>query len=110
MMKKGYREFALSVKRMVMGQVSYDSINQSINQSFSHCQSVAGLVSILGDMIQDYDEDTINLLRYQLTTTYIDKDQVLCNEGDDLATAFYVVGGQVTITMRQPSKAIRNDP
>ena len=62
------------------------------------------MVSILGDMIQDYDEDTINLLRYQLTTTYIDKDQVLCNEGDDLATAFYVVGGQVTLTMRQPSK------
>ena len=56
-------------------------------------------------MIQDYDEDTINLLRYQLTTTYIDKDQVLCNEGDDLATAFYVVGGQVTLTMRQPSKS-----
>ena len=61
MMKKGYREFALSIKRMVMGQ------------------SVAGLVSLLDEMIMDYDEDTINLLRYQLNTTYIEKDKVLCN-------------------------------
>ena len=85
MMKKGYREFALSIKRMVMGQ------------------SVAGLVSLLDEMIMDYDEDTINLLRYQLNTTYIEKDKVLCNEGDDLAAAFYVIGGQVTLSMTAPS-------
>ena len=85
MMKKGYREFALSIKRMGMGQ------------------SVAGLVSLLDEMIMDYDEDTINLLRYQLNTTYIEKDKVLCNEGDDLAAAFYVIGGQVTLSMTAPS-------
>ena len=59
---------------------------------------------MLDDMIGDYDEDTINLLRYQLTTSYIDKDKVLCNEGDDLAAAFYVVGGQVTLTMTTASR------
>lgn len=59
---------------------------------------------MLDDMIGDYDEDTINLLRYQLTTSYIDKDKVLCNEGDDLAAAFYVVGGHVTLTMTTASR------
>ena len=64
---------------------------------------------MLDDMIGDYDEDTINLLRYQLTTSYIDKDKVLCNEGDDLAAAFYVVGGQVTLTMTTASRSGRGD-
>ena len=45
----------------------------------------------------------MNLLRYQLTTSYIPKDTVLCEEGDDLATAFYVVGGQLSCVMKDHS-------
>ena len=47
----------------------------------------------------------MNLLRYQLTTSYIPKDTVLCEEGDDLATAFYVVGGQLSCVMKAHSGA-----
>ena len=45
----------------------------------------------------------MNLLRYQLSTSYIQKDTVLCEEGDDLATAFYVVGGHVSCVMKDHS-------
>ena len=41
MIKKGYREFALSIKRLVMGQ------------------SVPGLVALLDDLINDYDEEAV---------------------------------------------------
>lgn len=34
----------------------------------------------------------------------MDKDTVVCNEGEDLATAFYVIGGQVSVTMKTISK------
>lgn len=61
-----------------------------------------GLLTMLDGMITDYDEDSVTLLRYQLATNYIDKDKVLCKEGEDLAAAFYVVGGQVTLSMQSP--------
>ena len=41
MIKKGYREFALSIKRLVMGH------------------SVPGLVALLDDLISDYDEEAV---------------------------------------------------
>lgn len=107
MIKKGYREFALSIKRMVMGQVRGTSW-------YNDVQCIPSLISIFDDLISDYDEDTVgegvrfkvqlNLLNYQLATTYMDKDTVVCNEGEDLATAFYVIGGQVSVTMKTISK------
>lgn len=45
MIKKGFREFALSIKRLVMGQ------------------SVPGLVSLLDDLISDYDSDAVGAER-----------------------------------------------
>lgn len=45
MIKKGFREFALSIKRLVMGQ------------------SVPGLVSLLDDLISDYDSDAVGVER-----------------------------------------------
>ena len=42
----------------------------------------------------------MNLLNYQLATTYMEKDTVICKEGEDLATAFYVIGGQISVTMK----------
>ena len=45
MIKKGFREFALSIKRLVMGQ------------------SVPGLVSLLDDLIGDYDSDAVSAAR-----------------------------------------------
>lgn len=42
----------------------------------------------------------LNLLNYQLATTYMEKDTVICKEGEDLATAFYVIGGQISVTMK----------
>lgn len=50
MMKKGNREFALSIKRLVMGQ------------------SVPGLLNILDGMIDDYDEDAV-LYRMSITNS-----------------------------------------
>lgn len=44
MIKKGYREFALSIKRLVMGQ------------------SVPGLVALLDDLISDYDEEAVGVV------------------------------------------------
>lgn len=35
----------------------------------------------------------------------MEKDTVVCNEGEDLATAFYIIGGQVSVTMKTLSKA-----
>ena len=45
MIKKGFREFALSIKRLVMGQ------------------SVPGPVSLLDDLISDYDSDAVGVER-----------------------------------------------
>lgn len=34
----------------------------------------------------------------------MEKDTVICKEGDDLATAFYVIGGQISVTMKTVRK------
>lgn len=45
MMNRGYREFVLSIKRLVLGQ------------------SVNGLLLLLNDLVNEYDMDTVVLIR-----------------------------------------------
>ena len=91
-MAEGFGEFALSVKRLVKGQ------------------SVGELLLLLGGLIDDYDEDTVeaarrleawlNLLRHQLTTVCKKRGKVLCEEGEDFAAALVVIAGQLLVSVK----------
>lgn len=46
----------------------------------------------------------MNLLRHQLLTVCKKKGKVLASEGEDMGAAFFIIAGQVVVSMKKDGK------
>ena len=49
----------------------------------------------------------MNLLRHQLLTVCKKKGKVLASEGEDMGAAFFIIAGQVVVSMKKDGKNCR---